>query len=46
MNTNVFAITGDGPLKQIRFDPFANYNKRAKPAEMMIERIPIYRLDE
>jgi alpha-L-rhamnosidase len=46
VNTYLFTITGDGPLKKIRFDPFATYNKRTKPAEMMIERIIIYRLDE
>jgi alpha-L-rhamnosidase len=46
VNTYLFAVSGDGPLQKVRFDPFATYNKRAKPAEMMIERIMIYRLEE
>jgi len=46
VNIYLFAVTSNGALQKIRFDPFATYNKRAKPAEMMIEEILIYRLEQ
>ena len=44
VNAYLFSIAGDGPIKKIRFDPFATYDKYANAGEMLIESITIYRL--
>jgi alpha-L-rhamnosidase len=43
-NSYLFSISGEGPLRGIRFDPFATYDKYADAGEMMIESITIYLL--
>ena len=44
VNAYLFEITGGGPVRRIRFDPFATYNKQGKQAEMLIESIAVYQL--
>ena len=46
VNTYLFSIPGDSPVKKFPFDPFATYDKYADEGEMMIESIAIYRLGE
>jgi len=38
----LFEIHGEGPLKGIRFDPFATDDKYADAGEKMIESVTIY----
>jgi alpha-L-rhamnosidase len=45
-NAYLFKISGEGPVKKLRFDPFATYDKYADVGEMMIESISIYQLAE
>ncbi len=40
----LFTVSGNGPVKKIRFDPFATYDKYADQGEMLIESITVYRL--
>ena len=46
VNTYLFTVSGKGPVKKFRFDPFATYDKYADKGEMMIESITIYQLSE
>ncbi|WP_455429560.1 hypothetical protein [Neorhodopirellula lusitana] len=43
-NAYLFAIPGDGPIRKLRFDPFATYDQYADVGEMMIQSIAIYQL--
>ena len=43
-NAYLFKIGGNEPVKKLRFDPFATYDKYANVGEMMIESISIYQL--
>ncbi|MCO8121290.1 glycoside hydrolase family 78 protein [Stieleria sp. TO1_6] len=44
VNAYLFAIPGNGPVKKLRFDPFATYDQYADVGEMMIESISVYQL--
>jgi alpha-L-rhamnosidase len=46
VNTYLFAVGGDGPVKKFRFDPFATYDQYADKGEMMVESITIFRLGD
>lgn len=44
VNEYVFGVDAGSPIDKLRFDPFATYDQYAKPSEMKIESIAIYRL--
>lgn len=46
VNSYLFSISGAGPVKKIRFDPFATYDQYADVGEMMIQSISVYQLAE
>ncbi|QEG02424.1 Bacterial alpha-L-rhamnosidase [Stieleria maiorica] len=46
VNAYLFIVQDAQPIKKLRFDPFATYDKYAKVGGMMIESISVYRLDE
>lgn len=45
-NAYLFSISGDGPVKGIRFDPFASYDAYANKGEMQVRSISIYQLPD
>lgn len=44
INSYLFPIEPSTPIRKLRFDPFATYDKYAKQGEMQIESISIYNL--
>lgn len=44
VNSYLFSVRGEGPVRKIRFDPFATYDEHANKGEMQIESISIYQL--
>lgn len=44
VNSYLFAVQSDGPVKKLRFDPFATFDKYAKAGGMMIESITVYQI--
>lgn len=44
VNAYLFKVSGSEPVGQLRFDPFATYDKYADAGEMIIESISVYQL--